>query len=285
MPSRQTVLDSHFASRTNYWKNVYKREDLGAKIFQERNERSLQWIHALRLQTGTKALDAGCGAGITAVGLASLGFDVHAVDRVDAMLASVRETAERAGVQSRVTPSIGDIRMLDFSKDNFGLVVSLGVIAWLDSPEEGVRELARVLRPGGYLVLAVGNSQNLSDWLNPPYIPFLAPLRRFCAAWLRRMGWLAPSASAPPDRHMRPAQVDRILQAAGLRKVNATTIGFGPFSLFKTNLFPNRISLRIHNLLQSLADHKWPLVRSTGAHYLVLAVKPECHMDIPRQES
>lgn len=278
MSPHQAVIDRHFEEHKFFWKSVYEERELGALIIQQRHERALQWAAELGLPSNDVAIDAGCGAGLMSVGLARLGLRVHAIDHVPGMLAMARTAAEQAGISARVYPTQADVCSLTpFPHNHFSLAVSLGVIAWLDSPLRAVEEMHRILRPGGHLILSVGNFWALSDCLNPPYNPLLAPLRRKAVAHLRRRGLMAQltrsSNSTPVDKHRRAAEVDQLLRAAGFRKVKSTSIGFGPFRFFKTNLFPHHISLKINETLQKVADRNCPLLQSMGAHYLVLARK------------
>jgi ubiquinone/menaquinone biosynthesis C-methylase UbiE len=284
MSERQAVVDSYFEKQTHFWKSVYERHDVSATVFHQRHERSLQWASELRLARDTELLDIGCGSGFTSVGLARLGYPVHAVDHVPAMLDLTRRAAEQADVEALVYTSRGDICSLpQFPDNHFGLVVSLGVLAWQDSPQQALSEIYRVLRPGGHLIVSVGNRWCLHDVLNPPYNPLLAPLRRKLVPWFRRLGLLsqpagsigyAPIASWVSDTHRRASETDQMLKAAGFRKLKSASVGFGPFGFFKVNLFSDAYSVKLHNALQSLADRNFPILRSTGAHYMVLSLKP-----------
>jgi ubiquinone/menaquinone biosynthesis C-methylase UbiE len=273
---RQAVVDTYFHQEAGYWKSLYERSDLTAITFQQRTQRSLQWVEELRLPPGTQVLDAGCGAGLTSLTLARWGYHVHAIDHVPAMLELTRQAAEQEGLEDLVKPSLADVCCLtQFADQQFGLVISLGVIGWLESPQQALNEMYRVLRPGGYLILSVGNSWCLQDVLNPPFNPVLDPLRRKLVPLARRVGLLAPAdGAARPLTRRRNSAIDCMLRAAGLQKLKSATVGFGPFMFFKTSLFPDRISLRLHNRLQSWADHNVPVLRSSGAMYVVLACKP-----------
>jgi ubiquinone/menaquinone biosynthesis C-methylase UbiE len=111
----------------------------------------------LELPDGARVLEVGAGAGLTGVALADRGYQVTAVDSSAAMTETIRGRAAEAAVASRLQVSLGDAHRLPFADGAFGLVVALGVIPWLHSPERAARELARVLTPGGYLVVSADN--------------------------------------------------------------------------------------------------------------------------------
>lgn len=271
---RQALVDNWFEYESHYWESVYERLDPTATVIRERTRRSLQWVKELRLQPGTTILDAGCGAGAVAIALARCGYHhVYGVDHVSAMLDLAHKAAEHAHVKDLITLSLGDICSLTQFPDNyFGLVISLGVIGWLESPQRAITEMHRVLRPGGYLILSVGNAWCLQDVLDPPHNPLLLPIRSRFEPWARRRGWLAPrSGPERPLMRRRRSEIDQMFTAAGLRKIKSSTIGFGPFRFFKANVFPDAISLRLQRTLQSWADRRLPFLRSAGAIYLVLS--------------
>lgn len=53
------------------------------------------------------------------------------------------------------------------------------------------------------------------------------------------------------------------------------TIGFGPFTFWRRPVLSEPEGMRLHRSLQGAADRRVPLVRSTGAQYLVLAHKAD----------
>jgi ubiquinone/menaquinone biosynthesis C-methylase UbiE len=210
------------------------------------------------------------------VALAKSGYRVHAIDHVPAMLDLTRQSAMQAGVQDLIKTGMADICCLNqFVNNFFGVVLCLGVIGWLQSPEQAIREMHRVLKPDGCLILSVGNRWCLQDVLNPPYNPLLEPLRLKLVPWFRRVGLIAPATGGPrPLTRRRNAEIDAMLRSAGLQKIKSATIGFGPFTFFKMSLLPDWISMRLHETLQSWSDRNWPLLRSTGSMYVVLSRKP-----------
>lgn len=97
------------------------------------------------------ALDVGCGAGHTALALAARGLEVTALDLTEAMLEQGRELARERGL--RVSFQRGDVEMLPFPDASYDLVTSRYSAHHYPHPERAVAEIARVLRPGGALLL------------------------------------------------------------------------------------------------------------------------------------
>jgi SAM-dependent methyltransferase len=95
-----------------------------------------------------RALDAGCGTGALAYGLAPLVGEVVGVDENDAYLDAARAEAPEGCVFVR-----GDVQALPFGYAEFDLAGSLRVLHHVRRPELAVAELARVTRPGGRILI------------------------------------------------------------------------------------------------------------------------------------
>lgn len=100
---------------------------------------------------GARVLDAGCGDGALVCASASRGADATGVDPDPAMLAAASSRATRAGV--RATFLEGRVERLPFPDASFDVVASITVLCFVPDAALAVREMARVLRPGGRLVL------------------------------------------------------------------------------------------------------------------------------------
>jgi SAM-dependent methyltransferase len=137
-------------------------------------------------------LDVGCGRGLWLVGAARLlttgkatGVDVWrpdlSVNRPEAAL----ENARLEGVADRVAVQDGDARRLPFGDGSFDVVVSALVLHNIRDSEgrrQAVREIARVLRPGGHVVLL--DLRYTSDYVRILRGCGLSDARR-SAAWRR----------------------------------------------------------------------------------------------------
>ena len=109
--------------------------------------------------TGLRILDAGCGTGNFSLTLADRGADMVGVDQSTAMLAQARgKSGEGPGTVEWVR---GDLAQLPFPAHSFDGVISLVALDFTSSREAVIRELARVLKPGGFLVVAVLNRYSL----------------------------------------------------------------------------------------------------------------------------
>jgi ubiquinone/menaquinone biosynthesis C-methylase UbiE len=97
---------------------------------------------------GTKVLDVGCGTGALTLRLANSGYEVTGVDISAQMLSQL---ARRAG-ELKVSLVEADIFSLPFPENTFDAAVSRWVLPHFSDWSSAVREVSKVLKPGGVFV-------------------------------------------------------------------------------------------------------------------------------------
>jgi ubiquinone/menaquinone biosynthesis C-methylase UbiE len=146
--------------------------------------------------SGLRVLDVGCGDGVYAVELSQKGGKVFGLDRSLPMLAAARTRAISSGAGVRLCQ--GAAQSLPFRDASFDLVLAVTALCWIPEPVVALKEMNRVLRPGGAVI--IGELGRWSLW---------ALARRFqnwlgTSTWKRAHFWTA--------RELR-----EILASAGLR--------------------------------------------------------------------
>lgn len=103
---------------------------------------------------GDRIIDIGAGSGGMALVAQGRGLDVLAVDASARMVARTRARADAAGNRAgRIRAEIMDGAALTFPDDSFDAAISVfGVILFPDA-EQGVREMTRVVKPGGRIAI------------------------------------------------------------------------------------------------------------------------------------
>jgi len=117
-------------------------------------------VTATGLEEGQVAADIGFGGG---VGLRPL-LDrvgpeghVHGVELSDTMLAMARRRFSKDAARGRLTLHAGDMVDLPLPDDFLDAAISVNTVYFVEDPERAFAEIARVLRPGGRVVIGVGD--------------------------------------------------------------------------------------------------------------------------------
>lgn len=151
------------------------------------------------------ALDAGMGPGRLCAELEARGWTVSGVDISERMVA----LAARRLPGARERMHRGSITELPFADGGFDAVAATGVLEYLPDPAAGIRELVRVLAPGGTLVVSIPNAASLRErWTASVLYPALRASKR-----------LLPGSLRPPPPHKAPplsaGTVTAMIRAAG----------------------------------------------------------------------
>ena len=103
---------------------------------------------------GEVVLDVATGTAAVAIELArTKGCDVVGLDQSAEMLAEGRRRVERAGLGARVRLVEGDAEHLPFEDESFDALTFTYLLRYVDDPGRALRELARVVRPGGTIAM------------------------------------------------------------------------------------------------------------------------------------
>jgi ubiquinone/menaquinone biosynthesis C-methylase UbiE len=265
-PRIQENVNTHFDATASYWDEIYRDQDLQGVIYQQRQAAVLEYVEQVKPQPQARALEIGCGAGHLTVRLAERDLQVNAIDASPGMVELTGRQAREAGYGERVAVSQADVHALPFATDSFDLVVAVGVIPWLHSPGDALKEMARVLGPRGELVLTADNGARLSSFTDPRAMLALTPLRHIYHR--------VHNAPGQAVSHLHfPRRINRFVSDAGLRPLARRTVGFGPFTFLGRSLFEDPRAIRVSNRLQGLADKGVPGLKWTGWHYVLRAAK------------
>src|SRR5262245_11684086 len=133
-----------------------------------------------------RVLDVATGTGRVPLLLASqswFGGEVYGVDIAPAMLAQAHDKVAAAGLDARVALREGDASALPWPDSTFDLVTSLEALEFFPRPRRALAEMARVLRPGGALLV----SKYPDVWARA--LPLKGLTRRGMARVLERLGF------------------------------------------------------------------------------------------------
>jgi SAM-dependent methyltransferase len=137
-------------------------------------------IKHARIRAGQHVLDVACGTGVVAVTAARLGARVTGLDLTPALLEKARENARVAQVE--VALHEGDVEAMPFEDSVFEVVVSQFGHMFAPRPQLAVKEMLRVLKPGGTIAfstwppeLFMGKMFSLVSRYTPPPPPGVSP--------------------------------------------------------------------------------------------------------------
>ena len=202
-------------------------------------------IDRLALATGAKVLDVGCGTGASALPAAqAVGAkgSVIGVDLSARLLEQARAKAKARGI-TNVEFRIADMTALGYPDDNFDAVVSVFSIFFVPDMEGLVRELWRMVRPGGKLAV--------TTWGPRIYEP----------AYGR---WQSAVRQERPDLHSAFNPWDRITESEAVRR------------LLRDGGATN-IEVAAENGIQELrcAEDWWIVALGTGLRWTIEQMGPE----------
>ncbi|HEY6825937.1 MAG TPA: methyltransferase domain-containing protein, partial [Gemmatimonadaceae bacterium] len=114
----------------------------------------------VRIGQGIRVLDVAAGTGNFSFAAARRGATVLATDFAAGMIAYLRAESERHGLADLVRFDVMDGQQLDLEDESFDVAASIFGVLFFPDPLKGLRELSRVLVPGGRAVI--------STWAPPP---------------------------------------------------------------------------------------------------------------------
>jgi ArsR family transcriptional regulator len=183
------VVEARAARSRRFFESVGPEWDALRKVFDDDVLRAR--AVARLVPPGLRVADVGTGTGILAIELARLGVAVVAIDNSPRMLASAREKIEREGVAG-IELRRAEAHALPFADGELDAAFAHMVLHYLPAPSEAIREMARVVRPGGAVVVA-DFERHEHEWMRDELgVTWLGFEAAELSAWFRAAGLGAP---------------------------------------------------------------------------------------------
>ncbi len=112
-------------------------------------------IQFARPKKGEKVLDVGCGTGTYGSEFSKMGLEVTCLDMSKRML-NIAKTKSK-----NIDTILGNVEDMPFEDNTFDLIVGITLIEFLPKPEKAIREMRRVLKDDGRIILGVLNRFSL----------------------------------------------------------------------------------------------------------------------------
>jgi SAM-dependent methyltransferase len=122
-------------------------------------------LSAVEIEPGDAVLDLACGPGGAGLAAAAAVGESGRVVLADVAPSMVEGAAERAAGLPQVSTAVFDLASIDAPDESFDAVICRHGLMFAESPIEGVREAARVLRPGGRYGAMTWDSRAANPWL------------------------------------------------------------------------------------------------------------------------
>jgi ubiquinone/menaquinone biosynthesis C-methylase UbiE len=176
-------------------------------------------IVRLKPARGSKILDVATGTGVVAMAaIQAVGNEgrVMAIDLAEGMLDRLQEKIDKFGIPN-IDLHVMDASMLDFRREYFDHVVCSFGIFFLPDMSAGLREWARVTKPGGRVLFTVFGKQAFQ------------PMMELFIRRIENFGVVAPDKDAPfaAMRLADPEHCRDLLSGAGLKDIEVLTEQLG----------------------------------------------------------
>jgi ubiquinone/menaquinone biosynthesis C-methylase UbiE len=125
-------------------------------------------FNKLEISEGSSVLDMGCGEGRHTIGLFvekqinAFGFDLS-LDDLNIARSRLDDFSTQSSSNSVCVFGVSDINNMPFQDGSYDSVICSEVLEHVPAPEESIKELIRVLKPGGVLALSV--PRFLPEWI------------------------------------------------------------------------------------------------------------------------
>ena len=187
-------------------------------------------LDAVNPRPGVRILDVATGTGLVAFGLAGRGARVTGLDQSEAMLAGARRRLAAAPpqIQDNVTFIQGEAEHLPFPDQEFDALTFTYLLRYVDDRAATMRELARVLKPGGRIGMVefgVPRAALLrAAWRLHTRVGLPLLGRAVSPAWVEVGRFLGPSIE---ELHAREPDLSTLWRGAGIEPVHQRPMSFG----------------------------------------------------------
>lgn len=226
------------------------------------------------MAAGSHLVDLGCGTGLDAEYLARRGYHVTATDWSPAMVRRTQQRAMAAGLNERLEARhVGIQEIGELPAGAFDAAYSdLGPLNCVPDLDEAARGLAKVIRPGGYMIASVIGRT----------CPWELALFAARGNWARAHVRFAPGPVAVPlnghtvwTRYFSPGEFEAVFRTAGFRRIEQRGL-----SLFLPPPYMDAFAARHLRLTGALARLEqamggWPVLRGWGDHFLIVMRQTE----------
>jgi ubiquinone/menaquinone biosynthesis C-methylase UbiE len=241
------------------------------ELIQRMRAEMWHWLDTV-FKAGDRVIDLGCGTGLDAVHLASLGYRVTATDWSPQMVQRTADRARISGVSGRVrTLNIGahELGCLEETTSYDGAYSNLGPLNCVPDLADVSRECARLLKPGGALVFTVIG--RFCPWEIAHYLR-KGRWSRAMLRFARRVVPVGMNNHTIWTRYYAPGEFYKAFRSEFTLEHFRGICAFAPppYLTFLHRNYP-----RLHETLWRMDQRMagWPVLRGFGDHFLIIMRK------------
>ena len=242
---------------TTYYKKRYIESTLEVYNFSTRKDLVLSMLK----KNNWKVLEIGCGPGVMSKELSQKGYELFELDISKKMIKEAIEKSKQSKIENMPLFLIGDVENLCFSDSQFDAVICLGTLQ-LVNDKKAIKEIYRVLKPKGILIVAVPTKRMISSFLKL----VVRPLTPLIYKIMKRERIIINFK----NKGYNPWQLDRLLTRNGFKKVDYFYhhFVFFPFD----ELFPS-FSIKVDKKIRKILLKSKLMGRLFGKTYIVKSIK------------
>lgn len=240
----------------NYWNDLYTNTIYCRDYHFVLRLHEVTKLIASTTKHDAKILDLGCGAGVLSEQLLELGYKVEGADMSDDMLSLASERLARFPSDNyRLFKA--DCENLSIPDASYDLIACIGVFGYIDEVDTAIREIKRILKPNGTVIISVRNYENLRvfdlfNWLNTLAFKRLGKKRKLTKT--TPLDHASQATSTAKNRNFidifeKPSKVNRVFGENGLTVEKLIGAGYGPPTYKGTSLLSEKNAIRFSKLL------------------------------------
>jgi ubiquinone/menaquinone biosynthesis C-methylase UbiE len=262
--TRSSPAVSFFEETAEEFARKYAEETPAGYALRARRKKALELFD----KPGGKVLDVGCGPSMMAEELLERGC---AFWGVDASLNMVELSRRRLGQNRRVHFLVGEVTELALPAGFFDAVFCLGVLDRVPNSRQALRELLRVLKPGGTLILTFPNPLSpFVFWRRFIFLPLVARLRKLGERWGSARHRPSLASHAREARHFSSRAASKLVAGEGAQVTAVLAYNFNVFPAPLDEIWP-RGALAI---MRRVEEKRWPCPNWVAGGWLVKSKKP-----------
>lgn len=255
-------LSQHFTKRSNYWEEIYTKRKAPPNFMiyelSSRMENTLNFIDNLFNGKPLKILDVGCGTGHYIEQLIPKNHIVFGNDLAIGMLHKSKQKYLNF-IDSHFL-SLSNIEQLPFRNKSFDVVICIGVIEYLPDTNKALKELYRIVKETGIVIVSAPNLFSLT------FLTDLYYIKRLFQYFLYKIRLIKPNqktvssdVSANLDfrnKRFKLRKLIKIFNSNGFKVDDIKSVSFGPISFLLKPIFSLQKNIRISSRLEIMSNDK-----------------------------